>query len=229
MGDAAAEVIRSAALAGVAHGFLNAGQSDARRFELVSHRFGPVEVKQVHSAAALIVDAPFTGDLPEADALVTATPGLALAIRTADCAPVLLADRTAGVVAAAHAGWRGAVSGVLEATVVAMAQLGATPANIIAAVGPTIARYSYEVDEAFRARLVHGAPDNARFFAPGRPGHHQFDLPAYVAARLYAAGVGAVDDLALDTYAEPARFHSYRRATHRGEPADGRLYSVISL
>jgi len=165
LGDAAAEVIRSAALAGVAHGFLNAGQSDARRFELVSHRFGPVEVKQVHSAAALIVDAPFTGDLPEADALVTATPGLALAIRTADCAPVLLADRTAGVVAAAHAGWRGAVSGVLEATVVAMAQLGATPANIIAAVGPTIARYSYEVDEAFRARLVHGAPDNARFFA----------------------------------------------------------------
>lgn len=222
-------MIRSAALAGVAHGFLDAAQSDAGAFALVPHSAGPVFLKQVHSAQVLAVDGPFAGDPPEADGLVTATPGLALAIRTADCAPVLLADRQAGVVGAAHAGWRGAVGGVLEATVAAMAGLGATPANIVAAVGPTIARPSYEVDAAFHARLLHGAADNARFFTPGREDHWQFDLPAYVVARLRAAGVGTVDDLALDTYADAPRFHSYRRATHRGEPTYGRLFALISL
>ena len=224
-----AEVIRSPALAGVAHGFLDAGQSDADAFNLVPHSAGPVFVKQIHSAAVVTVDGPFAADPPEADGLVTATPGLALAIRTADCAPVLFADRDAGVVGAAHAGWRGAVGGVLEATVAAMVELGATPARIVAAVGPTIARPSYEVDEGFHARLLHGAPENARFFTPGRSGHWQFDLPAYVVARLASAGVGQVEDLALDTYADPARFYSFRRATHRGEPTYGRIFSLIAL
>ncbi|MXO70610.1 peptidoglycan editing factor PgeF [Alteraurantiacibacter buctensis] len=223
------EVIRSAALDGVAHGFLDAAQSDAEAFDLVPHRAGPVFLKQVHSALAVTVSEPFAGDPPEADALVTATPGLALAIRTADCAPVLLADTTAGVIGAAHAGWRGAVGGVLEATVAAMVALGASPASIVAVVGPTIARPSYEVDEGFHARLLHGAPENARFFTPGRTGHWQFDLPAYVVARLGEAGVGQVEDLALDTYAGAGRFHSFRRATHRAEPTYGRQFALISL
>lgn len=221
--------IRSAALEGVAHGFLDAAQSDAEDFALVPHRAGPVFVKQVHSARVVAVDDPFVGDPPEADGLVTATPGLMLAIRTADCAPVLLVDSVAGVIGAAHAGWRGAVGGVLEATVAAMVELGATPAGIVAAVGPTIARPSYEVDEGFHARLLHGAGENARFFTPGRTGHWQFDLPAYVVARLCDAGVGQVDDLGLDTYADAARFHSYRRATHRGEPTYGRIFALIAL
>ena len=224
-----ADPIRGAALDGVAHGFLDAAQSDAEAFHLVPHRAGPVFVRQVHSALAVTVSEPFAGDPPEADALVTATPGLALAIRTADCAPVLLADTAAGVIGAAHAGWRGAVGGVLEATVAAMAALGASPASIVAVVGPTIARPSYEVDEGFHARLLHGAPENARFFTPGRTGHWQFDLPAYVVARLGDAGVGKVEDLALDTYAGVGRFHSFRRATHRGEPTYGRQFALISL
>ncbi len=227
------EVNRSAALDGITHGFLDAAQSDAEAFDLVPHRAGPVFLKQVHSARVVTVDAPFAGEPPEADALVTATPGLALAIRTADCAPVLLADKEAGVIGAAHAGWRGAVGGVLEATVAAMVELGARPAAIVAAVGPTIARPSYEVDEGFHARLLHGADDNARFFTPGRAGHWQFDLPAYATARLRAAGVGTVDNLALDTYADGAgsvaRFHSFRRATHRAEPTYGRQFSLIVL
>lgn len=222
-------VIRSAALDGVAHGFLDAAQSDEAAFDLVPHRAGPVFVRQVHSAVVVTVNEPFADEPPEADGLVTATPGLALAIRTADCAPVLFADRYAGVIGAAHAGWRGAVGGVLEATIAAMTQLGATTASIVAAVGPTIARPSYEVDQGFHARLLHGASENARFFTPGRSGHWQFDLPAYVAARLLDAGVGRVDDLALDTYADSARFHSFRRATHRGEPTYGRQFSLISL
>lgn len=222
-------VIRGAALTGVAHGFLDAAQSDAEAFHLVPHRAGPVFVKQVHSALAVTVSEPFAGDPPEADALVTATPGLMLAIRTADCAPVLLADPAAGVIGAAHAGWRGAVGGVLEATVSQMIALGATTGGIVAVVGPTIARPSYEVDDGFHARLLHGAADNARFFTPGRSGHWQFDLPAYVCARLRDAGVALVEDLGLDTYADAARFHSYRRATHRGEPGYGRQFSLIAL
>lgn len=222
-------MIRSAVLDGVAHGFLDAVQSDAQAFDLVAHKAGPVFVKQVHSATVATVSEPFADNPPEADGLVTATPGLALAIRTADCAPVLFADRAAGVIGAAHAGWRGAVGGVLEATVAAMVAMGASPAGIIAVVGPTIARPSYEVDDGFHTRLLHGAAENARFFTPGRAGHWQFDLPAYVVARLRDAGVGQVDDLALDTYADAARFHSFRRATHRGEPTYGRQFSLISL
>ncbi len=226
---ALAEAIRSPLLEGVGHGFLDAAASDAGAFALVPHTAGPVFVRQVHSARVETVSAPFAGELPEADALVTATPGLALAIRTADCAPVLLADRAAGVVGAAHAGWRGAFGGVLEATVAAMAALGAQPARIIAAIGPTIAQPSYEVDEAFRRRLLEHDPDNAALIRPGREGHFQFDLPAYVRRRLRAAGVGQVDDLALDTYPDAARFHSFRRATHRREADDARLCSLIAL
>ena len=220
--------IRSAVL-GVPHAFLDGPQSAAKRFNLLAHTAGPVFVKQVHSPIALRVDAPFDGERPDADALVTATPGLALAIVTADCAPVLLADGQAGVVGAAHAGWRGAFGGVLEAVVEEMTLLGARRENIAAAIGPTIAQPSYEVDEAFRDRFLEADPAHERFFRGGEPGHFQFDLPAFVSDRLAAAGVGRVDDLALDTYADPARFFSYRRATHRGESTDGRQVSLIAL
>lgn len=221
--------IRSAAL-GVPHAFLTGPQSTTGRFDLVDHAAGPVFVKQVHSAIALPVDAPFAGEPPEADALATATPGLALAIVTADCAPVLLADTRAGVVGAAHAGWRGAFGGVVEAVVREMTQLGARPADIVASIGPTIAQASYEVDEAFRDRLVGHDAANIDLLEPGREGHYQFDLPEYVRRRLLdGARVGRVDRLDLDTYADPDRFFSYRRATHRGESTEGRLVSLIAL
>jgi len=166
---------------------------------------------------------------PRADALVTRTPGLALAILTADCAPVLLADREAGVIAAAHAGWKGAIGGVTDATVAAMESLGAQRARIAAAIGPCIARASYEVDDGFVARFAEADPANEHFFAPGRPGHAQFDLEAYVAHRLAAAGVTRIDCLGLDTYADEARFYSFRRATHRREADYGRQISLIAL
>ena len=222
------EVIRAASLAGVPHGFLTAeapaGEPDPNPIvpggELIL-------LKQVHSSFALAVGAPFEQDeRPEADALVTATPGLVLGIVTADCAPVLLADRAAGVIGAAHAGWRGALGGVLEAVVEEMEALGAHREDISAAIGPTIAVESYEVDDAFRARFT---PGDGRFFAPGREGHWYFDLEGYVEARLDAMGVGMVECLGLDTYAGEGRFHSYRRATHRGEPTYGRQYSLIGL
>lgn len=223
----AEEVIRAGVLGGTAHGFLDAAQSDAGAFHLVAAG-SPVFARQVHSARALVVTAPFTGDPPEVDALVSATPGLLLGIRTADCAPILLADRAAGVVGAAHAGWRGAFGGVIEATVAAMVGLGARCGSIVAAVGPTIAAPNYEVDEAFRERLVADDPANAALFTAGRAGHAQFDLPGYVVRRLAGVGVTRVDDTALDTYADEARFHSYRRATHRGEPTYGRQISLIA-
>jgi YfiH family protein len=163
---------------------------------------------------------------PQADALVTDKPGLLLGVVTADCAPVLLADRAAGVVAAAHAGWRGAHAGVIASTVAAMESLGATPANIVAAIGPAIAQASYEVDDIFRSGF--DAYDEY-LFVPARPGHWRFDLPGYVARRLGQAGVGQIDRLELDTYADPARFFSYRRTTHSGEPAYGRQFSLIGL
>lgn len=221
-----ADLIRSSLLESVPHAFLDAAQSDARRFELVAHSVGPVFARQVHSSDVLPVSAPFPGDPPEVDALVTATPGLALGIVTADCAPVLLADITAGVIGAAHAGWRGAYGGVIAATVEAMAKLGANPARIVAAIGPCVAQASYEVDEPFRARFT-DADD--RFFTTGRPGHWQFGLEACVADRLARAGVSQFDPLGLDTYAAPARFHSYRRSTHRGESTLGRQFSLIAL
>ena len=222
------EVIRAASLAGVPHGFLTA---EAPAGEPDPNPIVPggelIQLKQVHSSFALAVGAPFEQDeRPEADALVTATPGLVLGIVTADCAPVLLADRAVGVIGAAHAGWRGALGGVLEAVVEEMEALGAHREDISAAIGPTIALESYEVDDAFRARFT---PGDGRFFAPGREGHWYFDLEGYVEARLDAMGVGMVECLGLDTYAGEGRFHSYRRATHRGEPTYGRQYSLIGL
>ncbi|MFC3096660.1 peptidoglycan editing factor PgeF [Alteraurantiacibacter palmitatis] len=230
-------VIRHAVLAGVPHGFFtgigfaNPDQNAPPDAGLVVPSGQLVRLRQVHSALALPVTAPFLpGEEPEGDALVTATPGLVLAVVTADCAPVLLADPVAGVVGAAHAGWRGAFGGVLENAVAAMEALGADRARIRAAIGPTIAQASYEVDAGFRQRLLDADPVNAAFFAPGaRADHFQFDLPAYVRARLIAAGVGEVGDTARDTYADARHFHSFRRATHRGEPTYGRQFSAIGL
>lgn len=183
---------------------------------------------QVHGAAVATVDAPWA-ERPQADALVTDRPGLLLGIVTADCAPVLFADGLAGVVGAAHAGWRGALAGVADATLDAMERLGARRDRIAAAVGPCIARRSYEVDDAFLARFMADDPANERFFSDGRPGRHRFDLEAYVVHRLAAAGVPHVEALGLDTYAEEARFYSFRRATHRGEPSYGRQLSAIGV
>ncbi len=182
---------------------------------------------QVHSPDAVVVGEPWAGEnRPKADAVVTDRPGIVLGIVTADCAPVLFADVEAGVVGAAHAGWRGAHGGVLENTLAAMESLGARRGRIVAAIGPTIAQASYEVDAGFRDRF---GESDGRFFAPGRAGHWQFDLPAYVAARLRDAGIGGIDDLARDTYGEPDRFYSFRRATHSGEADYGRQFSVIAL
>lgn len=186
-----------------------------------------VSVHQIHSPDVVVVEEPWGDDQrPRADALVTRRPETLLGIVTADCAPVLLADHAAGVVGAAHAGWRGAHAGVIENTVDAMVALGAQRTQIAAAVGPCIAQASYEVDESFRAQF---GDEDARFFAPGEAGRWQFDLPGYVVMRLQAAGVGMTEALGLDTYGDPARFYSYRRATHRGEATYGRLISLVGI
>ena len=187
-------------------------------------------VHQVHSPDAVIVAADWDEDnRPHADALVTDRPGILLGILTADCAPVLFADRQAGVVAAAHAGWKGALHGVTDATIARMEELGADRSRIAAAVGPCIARASYEVDDAFLTRFAATDPANERFFTPGKPGHHQFDLEAYVVHRLAAAGLRRIEALGADTYADPERFFSYRRATHENAADYGRQISVIAL
>jgi len=189
-----------------------------------------VTVHQVHSPTAVVAVAPWPDDArPHADAIVADRPGLALCILTADCAPVLLADAEAGVIGAAHAGWKGALAGIVEAVVAAMESLGADRGRIAAAVGPAIARRSYEVDEAFRRRFGEADPGHDRFFTPGRGGRHQFDLEGFVLARLAAAGVTRAQGMGLDTYSDPDRFFSYRRATHRGEPNVGRQGSIIAL
>ncbi|GAB5348856.1 peptidoglycan editing factor PgeF [Alteriqipengyuania sp. 357] len=185
---------------------------------------------QVHSPDVAIVSQPVEGEArPRVDALVTATPGLLVGVVTADCAPVLLADRQAGVVAAAHAGWRGAKEGVLANTIAAMVCAGADRARISAAIGPTIALPSYEVDDGFRDRFLSDDPAWDRFFVSGKPGHWQFDLPAFVAARLQDEGIARVEDLARDTYDDAARFYSFRRASHRGEASYGRQGAFIGL
>lgn len=182
---------------------------------------------QVHSPDAVVVTEPWPQDArPHADAVVTDRPGILLGIVTADCAPILLADREAGVVAAAHAGWRGAQGGVLEATIEAMCSLGAQTHRIAAAIGPCIAQASYEVDAPFR---THFTKEDEEFFAPGRADHWQFDLEGYVAKRLVDDGVGHVESLGRDTYTDPERFYSFRRATHRGEANYGRQASLIGL
>lgn len=190
-----------------------------------------VSVYQVHSPDCVVLGADMwrDADRPHADALVTDRPGVLIGVVTADCAPVLLADREAGVVGAAHAGWKGAVGGVTDSTIAQMISLGAQRARIVAAVGPCIARDSYEVDEGFRDRFLAENGANARFFVEGRERHWQFDLELYVAARLEAAGIAGVERLGLDTYSAPERFYSYRRATHRAEPAYGRQISLIAV
>lgn len=214
--------LNAASLGSIAHGFSTSAGLDVAD---ILPGAPLVRLKQVHSSAVFAVTRADEA-LPEGDALVTDRPGLVLGIVTADCAPVLLADPAAGVIGAAHAGWRGALGAVLENTVAAMVSLGAEPANIVAAIGPTIAQASYEVDEGFRNAFE---DEDTRFFVSGRPGHCQFDLPAYVAHRLQAAGVGQVEDLGEDTYAQPGRFFSYRRATHRSQPTNGRQISMIGL
>ena len=187
-------------------------------------------VHQVHSAEAVFVERAWAQDQrPNADAMVTDKPGLLLGILTADCAPVLLADAEAGVIGAAHTGWRGALAGVTDAAIAAMEQLGARRERIVAAVGPCIAQPSYEVDEGFRTRFVETDLANSRFFAEGPWGKPHFDLAGYVGQRLRAAGIADVETLNLDTYAQPDRFYSYRRATHRGEADYGRQASLIGL
>lgn len=247
--------ITAAALAGTRHGFLgregglsqglyaslNVGlgsaddhativENRARAVATVAPGARLATLRQVHSARVVAVTAPFADDArPHADGVVTATPGVALGILTADCAPVLLADVEAGVIGAAHAGWKGALGGVLAATVEAMMVLGARREAIAAAIGPCIARRSYEVDDAFVARFAAADPAHERFFAAGRAGHAWFDLEGYCVAALAAAGVTRIEALGLDTYALGDRYFSYRRTTHAGEPDYGRQLSLIAL
>ncbi|MCZ4352792.1 peptidoglycan editing factor PgeF [Roseovarius aestuarii] len=188
-------------------------------------------VHQVHSATVVPIVAPVTkpDTPPRADAMVTATPGVALAVLTADCQPVLFADPHAGVIGAAHAGWRGALDGVLEATVDAMEALGATRANINAVIGPSISQTAYEVGPEFMDSFLAEDPESSRFFAGGVGDRVQFDLPGFGLYRLRQAGVGDATWTRHCTYGDADRFYSYRRATHLGEADYGRLIAAISL
>lgn len=189
-----------------------------------------IGLTQVHGPDVVRVETPWRpGEGPRADAAVTATPGIAIGIVTADCAPVLFADAEAGVVGGAHAGWRGALSGVLEATLSAMEALGADRRRIAAAVGPCIGQASYEVAADLRDAVLARDPEDARFFADGRPERWQFDLAGYCAARLRAAGTGTVEALFLDTLSDEARFFSHRRRTLAGGGVIGHQMSIITL
>ena len=249
------DVLKAHALSGLSHGFLgraggvstgfyaglNVGLgSDDDRNAILRNRDiardavlpggSLVTVRQVHSPDVVTVSAPLPeDDRPAADALVTDRPGLLLGILTADCVPVLFADASAGVVGAAHAGWKGALTGVTDRTLDAMEALGATRANIACAIGPCISRASYEVGEDFALRFEDADPDNERFFLAGRAGHRMFDIEAYVAHRLAAAGVQRVEALGEDTCSQPDRFFSYRRSCLRGEQGYGRQISLIGL
>jgi polyphenol oxidase len=186
---------------------------------------------QVHGTDPVVVEEAWApGKGPKADAVITRQPGLAVGVGSADCGPVLFADPQARVVAAAHAGWKGALSGILESTVAGMERLGAERGRIVAVLGPTISVKAYEVGPEFVARFTATDPENERFFgASDRPGHSLFDLPAFIVARLNRAGVEQAHAVGLCTYDDAARFFSYRRATHRGEPDYGRLLSAICL
>jgi len=186
---------------------------------------------QVHSPNVVVAEAPWAADArPRADAIVTRMRALAIGVTTADCGPILFADPRAGVIGAAHAGWRGALAGIIEATVAAMERLGAARLDIRAAIVPMIRQANYEVGGDLIARFAAEDRASSRFFAPAaRDGHALFDLGGYVAARLERAGIGEVEDLGLCTYADPARFFSYRRATHRAEADYGRHVNAIAL
>ena len=248
------EIITADSLDGTRHGFftrkggassgvfagLNCGAGSSDQTEIVAINRARVaqamqvppealvSVHQVHSADVVTVTGPLSGDKPRADAMVTDVPGLALAVLTADCQPVLLADAGAGVIGAAHAGWRGARDGVLEATVDAMIALGASRDGIRAVIGPSISQRAYEVGEEFLEDFLLDDPQNARFFAGGDGNRPYFDLPGYGLHRLRAAGVQA-EWTRHCTYHDADRFYSYRRATHAREADYGRLVSVIRL
>lgn len=254
-GPGAVEVVRASVLGKLPHGFLGRrggvstgeitglnvgyGSNDDRDSIAENRRRAVaavlpgaelVTVHQVHSAEAVFADRAWPQDQrPHADALVTDRPNLLLAILTADCAPVLFADPDAGVIGAAHAGWRGALAGVTDSAIAAMERLGAKRHRTTAAVGPCIAQASYEVDEDFRRRFVEQEHGSARFFAESATGKPHFDLPAYLVHRLLAAGIEQVEALHLDTYADTDRFYSFRRATHRAEADYGRQASLIGL
>ena len=248
------DIITSPLLAPLRHGFfgrrggassgvfagLNCGYGSSDQHEAVTinrHRVAAalqvepdalIGVHQVHSADVVTVVNP-TAPLPKADALVTALPGLALSILTADCQPVLFADPVAGVIGAAHAGWKGTLSGVLEATVAAMAGLGARRADIRAVIGPSISQRAYEVGPEFFETVLAGDSGAARFFAMGQDDRMQFDLPGYGLYRLRLAGVGQAEWTRHCTYSDSERFFSYRRSVHAKEADYGRLMSAITI
>ncbi len=188
-----------------------------------------VTVYQVHGSAVMQVSEPVDGPRPRADAMVTDRPGMALAVLTADCQPVLFADHQAGVIGAAHAGWRGALAGVLEATVDAMEQLGAKRENVHAAIGPTISQAAYEVGPDFMEDLIADDQANIRFFAGGSGDRMNFDLPAYGLHRLRQHGIGDATWLRQCTYSDPDRYYSYRRSIQAKEADYGRLISAIRM
>jgi YfiH family protein len=249
------EILTSDALEGIRHGFftrkggassgifqgLNCGPGSSDQSEIVAINRARVTeamglspdrlttLHQVHSADVLHVTAPLSEPRPQADAMVTATPGLLLGVLTADCQPVLFADRHAGVIGAAHAGWRGTRDGVLEATLAAMETLGARRDRTIAVIGPTISQAAYEVGPEFVETFLDEDRESARFFANGAGDRALFDLPGYALWRLRAAGVGQAEWTRHCTYRDPERFFSYRRTTHAGEADYGRLISVIRL
>ena len=249
------EVIKARTLDGIPHGFLGRrggvstgiyaglnvgiGSDDDRIAVLENRRLAMAavlpnaklaRVYQIHSADVVtITNANDQDDPPKGDALVTNVPGILLGILTADCVPVLFADYEAGVVGAAHAGWKGALSGITDQTITAMEKLGAARTRIVTAVGPCIAQKSYEVDAAFFQRFADDDAASERFFAHGKTGHFQFDIEGYVAARLAAADIGKVECLGEDTYSQPDRFFSYRRSCHSGDAGYGRQISMIGL
>lgn len=249
------KVIRAKILGDMPHGFLgrvggvstgiyaglNVGLgSDDERDAVIENRRRAVDailpgaalarVYQIHSPDVVtILDADNQDDPPKGDAMVTNRLGVLLGIVTADCVPVLFADAEAGVVGAAHAGWKGAITRVTDNTIAAMEALGADRSRIACAIGPCIAQKSYEVDEGFFKRFTEEDAANEHFFSDGKPGHYQFDIEGYVAARLAAAGIGRVECLGEDTYSQPDRFFSYRLSCHLGEPGYGRQISLIGL
>jgi YfiH family protein len=210
----------------------NVGENRARMEDALGVARGHlVSCYQIHSPDVIVAEKPWTrADAPRADAIVTRTPGIAVGVGSADCGPILFADGEATVIGAAHAGWKGAIGGVLEATIAAMEKLGAQRTRIVAALGPMISQPSYEVGAEFVAQFTAHDASNTRFFAPSpREDHAQFDLPGYIAMRLTRAGIAQVEDLKACTYADADRFFSYRRSTHRREPDYGRHINAIAI
>jgi len=186
-------------------------------------------VWQIHSPDAVVATGPWEGPRPRADAIVTRTEGLAIGATAADCGPILFVDPNARVIGAAHAGWKGALTGILESTVAAMEELGAERGGIVAAIGPLIRQHSYEVGGEFVERFIEADAENAMFFLPAaREGHAMFDLAGFIRMRLENAGVLMIDDIGVDTYSDE-RFYSYRRSVHRSEPDYGRHVHAIAL